>query len=133
MAFYDYIILDGYRYKALAKNWKPMTIRPATVRLTLLGDMEGTFGSNALMKYEGFLSVVHGESAPGAADGTLYGNIYTLRETLTKKTSLTMTDHNGTAFSEVVLIGPFDEQMLTNIWNSADNKYFVRVEIMAKA
>jgi hypothetical protein len=133
MAFYAYIILDGYRYKTLAKQWRPMTVRPATPRITLLGDLEGTFGVAALMRWEGLISVPHGDSAPGAADGTLFGNIYTLRATLAKRQALTMTDHNGTVYSEAVLTGPFEEQALVNVWDSAANKYYVRVAITAKA
>lgn len=133
MAFNSYIILDGYRYKALAKQWKPAIQRPATPRLTLLGDMEATFGTAALMKWEGLIRVSHGESSPGAADGTRDGNIFTLRATLKKRQALAFTDHYGTAYSEAVLVGPFDEDSLVNVWNSTANKYLVRVMITAKA
>jgi len=133
MAFYTYIILDGYRYKTLAKQWRPVINRPATPRLTLLGNMEATFGTEALMRWDGMISVKHGDAAPGAADGTLEGNIFTLRATIRKRQALAFTDHNGTLYGEAVLTGPFDEQSLVNVWNSSSNKYFVRVMITAKA
>jgi len=133
MPFNSYVTLDGYRYKTLAKQWRPVLNRPAMPRLTLLGDMEATFGVGALQRWEGLFAVPHGESAPGAADGTLYGNIYTLRQTIQKRQALAFTDHNGIVYSETVLTGPFDEQTLLNVWNSSSNKYYVRVVLTAKA
>lgn len=132
MAFYDYIILDGYRYKTLAKQWRPVTARPATARLTLLGEMEGTFGVGTMMRWDGQISVRHGEEAPLPADGSEYGNIFTLRATMQKREALAFTDHNGAAFPETVMIGPFDETALVNVWNSNTNKYYVRVQLVAK-
>ncbi len=133
MAFYTYIILDGYRYKTLAKGWTPQTLRPATPRLTLLGDMEATFGAGALSKWEGMISVSHGETDITPADGTQYGSIYTLRRTLKKSQQVSFTDHNGITYSEAVLTGPFNEQTAINVWNSSSNKYYVSLQITAKA
>jgi hypothetical protein len=133
MAFNSYVVLDGYRYKTLAKGWTPATARPATPRLTLLGEMEATFGAGALAKWEGLIAVPHGETTILPADGTLYGSIYTLRATVRKCQVVPFTDHNGTLYSEAVLIGPFDEQTLINIWNNPSNKYYVRLQITAKA
>lgn len=133
MPFYSYITLDGYQYKTLAKQWRPVTARPASPRLTLLGNMEATFGVGALMRWEGQISVPHGESAPLPPNGTQEGNIFTLRETIKKRQALQFTDHNGITYAEAVLTGPFDEQALVNVWNSTANKYFVRVQIIAKA
>lgn len=133
MAFNSYIILDGYRYKTLAKQWRPTTARPASPRLTLLGEMEATFGVGALKRWEGLISVPHGETAPLPADGSQYGNIASLRDTLNKRSALAYVDHNGIPYNEAVLTGPFDEQSLVNVWDSTANKYFVRVQITAKA
>lgn len=133
MPFNAYIILDGYRYKTLAKQWRPMLNRPASPRLTLLGDMEATFGVGALQRWEGQISVPHGESAPLPANGSLYGNIYTLRETIKKRQALAFTDHYGVVYAEAVMTGPFDETALLNVWNSTSNKYYVRVALTAKA
>src|SRR5512138_4028894 len=127
MAFNSYIVLDGYRYKTLAKQWRPQTARPATPRLTLLGDLEATFGTGALAKWEGVISVPHGETPINPADGSLYGSIYTLRNTLRKSQVVSFTDHNGNLYNEAVLTGPFDEQTLINVWNSSSNKYYVRL------
>jgi hypothetical protein len=131
MAFFAYIILDGYRYKTLARQWRPMTMRPASPRLTLQGNLEATFGVATLKRWEGEISTPHGTAAPGAADGTLYGNIYTLRASLAKGQMLAFTDHNGTAYS-VVAVGPFGEQTVQNVWDAASNKYYVQVQFTAK-
>ena len=132
MAFTSYLILDGYRYKALAKQWRPQIMRPATPRVTLQGDLEATFGAVALKRWEGMLSVRHGEAAPGLADGTREGNIWTLRRTLQKTTTVAFIDHNGTYYGEAVLTGPFSEQALINVWDSTANKYYVSVQITAR-
>ncbi len=132
MSFYSYIILDGYRYKALAKQWRPMVLRPSTARMTLQGDLEATFGVGSLIRWEGIISTSHGEASPGTANGSLDGNIYTLRASLKKLTMLPMTDHTGTAYS-VVAMGPFSEQTAQNVWNAASNKYYVQVQFTAKA
>ncbi len=131
MAFYSYIILDGYRYKTLARAWKPQTNRAATARLTLQGSIEATFGAGVMLKWDGSISTPHGEASPGAADGTLYGNIYTLRQTLRRAQTVSFTDHYGNVYASATLLGPFDEQMLVNVWNSSANNYYVRVQIVA--
>lgn len=133
MAFYSYIILDGYRYKTLSKQWRPAITRPASPRLTLLGNLETTFGVGALKRWAGLISVPHGETAPEPADGSQFGNIVSLRDTLIKRSALTFVDHNGITYSEAVLTGPFEEESLVSVWNSATNKYFVQVQITAKA
>lgn len=132
MAFRDYIVLNGYRYKTPARSWKPTTERPATARLTLMGNLEATFGAGALKKWEGTIAAVHGEEAPGPADGTLYGNIFTLRQALQQRSLLMFNDHYGDGY-QVVSMGPFDETMLHNVWNALTNKYYVRVTLVAKA
>ncbi len=132
MAFYTYIILDGYRYKTLARAWKPQTNRAATARLTLQGNVEATYGPGVMLKWDGMISTPHGESAPTPADGTQYGNIFTLRATVKKTANVSFTDHYGNVYASSSLIGPFDETMLTNVWNSSANNYYVRVAIVAK-
>ncbi len=132
MAFYSYIILDGYRYKTLAKQWRPYTVRAATARLTLLGSLEATFGTGTLKKWEGIISTPHGESSPGDPDGTLDGNIVTLRLALEKRQVLSFTDHNGIVY-DVIAVGPFGEQTIQNVWNAASNKYMVQVQLTGKA
>ena len=132
MAFYPYIILDGYRYKVLAKQWKPSTLRPASARLTLQGDLEATFGVGTLKRWEGLVAAPHGEEAPLPADGTQSGNILTLRASLEKRATLAFADHYGAAYT-VVAQGPFEEEALQNVWNAASNKYYLRVSLTAKA
>ncbi len=131
MAFYDYIILDSYRYKTIAKQWRPSTARPASPRLTLLGDLEATFGTGSFKKWQGLITAPHGDTAPLPADGSQYGNIVSLRATLAKLITLSFTDHYGTPYT-VVAQGPFEESALQNIWNASTNKYYVMVQLTAK-
>lgn len=130
MAFYDYIILDGYRYKTLAKVWKPSVLRPATARMTLGGTLEATFAPATMKRWEGAITVPHGESAPGVANGTLPGNVFTLRASLAKSATVLFTDHNGNAYT-CVCQGPYEEQSIVNVWNSASNRYLMHLVITA--
>jgi hypothetical protein len=131
MAFYTYVIFDGYRYKTLAKQWRPATIRVATPRMTLFGNLEATFGSGSLRRWDGLVIAPHGEAAPGAADGALDGNIFTLRASLEKRALLNFKDHTGNSY-QVVAVGPFVETMSINIWNSPSNKYYIQVQFTAR-
>ena len=53
--FYDCILIDGYRYKTVAKQWKPASIRPSSARVNLLGDLEATYGSFTILRWEGMV------------------------------------------------------------------------------
>ena len=55
MAFYDYIVLDGLKYRTLAKQWKPQVNKPATARVTLQGEIEATFGVTNILKWQGII------------------------------------------------------------------------------
>lgn len=129
MAFYPYIVLDGCRYKTLAKQWRPSIARPATPRLTLQGSLEGTFGVGALIRWQGQIIAPHGDALPVPPD--VEGNIVSLRASLAKTQALPFTDHNGTEYI-VIAQGPFEEMSLVNVWNAASNKYYVSVQLTAK-
>lgn len=124
MAFNSYIILDGLRYKTLAKQWKPAITRPASARLTLQGNMEVTFGVGVLNRWEG--SII---ARPTTADPA-YGTIDSLRASLRKTAPLAFTDHYGKEHS-VVALGPFQETSLINVWEAAGNKIFVNVTLLS--
>ncbi len=49
----DYIVLDGKKYKTPAKFWQPYVDKPATVRKTLLGDTDVTFGPAVTEEWRG--------------------------------------------------------------------------------
>jgi hypothetical protein len=135
MPFYPYIILDGFRYKTLAKQWRPTTIRPVQARITLAGRLTATFGAAALKRWDGIISAPSGEAVPPPAipGETVYGTIENLRATLRKHEQVKFTDHYGTVYWFSTILGPFEEESLQNIWNAPTNKFLVRVSIMAEA
>ena len=123
MAFYDYIVLDGLKYRTLAKQWKPQVNKPATARVTLQGEIEATFGVTNILKWQGIIV------APVTAPAVDFGTVDTLRTSLKKREIVSFSDHYGTEY-QVVVTGPFDEQYIQNVWNAVTNKVMITVEIM---
>ncbi|HZW04401.1 MAG TPA: hypothetical protein VFF68_10765, partial [Anaerolineaceae bacterium] len=53
MTFRDYITLDGLKFKTPQKAWRPVDNNPSTLRRTLAGDADATFGPAAFFTWEG--------------------------------------------------------------------------------
>ncbi len=49
----DYIVLNGKKYKTPAKFWQPYVDKPATLRKTLLGETDVTFGPAVTEEWRG--------------------------------------------------------------------------------
>ena len=118
----NYIVLDGLKYKTPGKSWNNITTKPGTVRYTLLGAIDGTFGAATLFDWDG---EIEGPVTP--QDGT-WGTITTLRASLAKLSALSFTDHYGNSFT-VICQGPFKERSLMNMWDSPSNTIFVQAHI----
>ncbi len=119
----NYITLDGKKYKCPAKQWMPITTKPGTVRYTLLGEVDVTFGSTAIKEWQG---QIEGPITP--TDNT-WGSITDLRTTLAKTTELAMIDHYGTAIT-VVAVGPFKEDSFMAAWDSPSNHFNITARII---
>jgi hypothetical protein len=123
----SYITLDGYRYRTVAKQWKPKLIRPATVRVTLGGALDATFGPVSTYRWEGLIVSNYGSSAPVGPEG----NSYTLRASLEKRNTLSFTDHLGATYT-VGAQGPFDQSSLKNVWDAPDNKIYYYIVLTGR-
>jgi hypothetical protein len=121
----NYIVLDGKWYKTPAKSWNPVTNKPGTVRATLLGSVDVTFGSAAIREMQGQIEALAQAHLPP----NNWGTIQDLRTTLEKCQSVPFTDHLEDDY-EVVLIGPFKEDSFTSLWDSAENTFKVSVRII---
>lgn len=119
----NYITLDGKKYKTPSKQWQPVSNKPATVRNTLLGEIDATFGSAAIDEWQG---QIEGPVTP--TDGT-WGAITDLRTSLRKNIQLVMTDHYGVAY-DVVVFGPLKEESLMPMWDSPSNIIAVTARII---
>ena len=126
MAFYDYIILDSKYYRTTHKTWTPEVITPMLSRGLLNGNLDATYGPASWLMWSG--EVI----APATASGS-YGTIADLETTLKKKATVGFTDHYGTAYTAVHLIGPFPKRSLSPNWDVSDNPIYVQIKIKAKA
>jgi hypothetical protein len=121
----DYITLDGKRYKTTKKSWTPETVTPMQSKDYLNGDLNATFGATSLLMWEGVII------APSTAP-TLFGSIKDIDKTLVKRETVSFTDHHGTTYANVHLIGPFAKHSLFPNWDVAGNPIYVSITIKAK-
>ena len=118
----DYIILDGLKYRTPARSWAPAEHKPASVKSTLLGEVDATYGSTTTVEWRGEIA------APVTAPGTGWGTIADLRLSLKKRLALSFTDHYGTTRT-VHVLGPFPERSLSAKWDSPSNTIYKTVQI----
>jgi len=85
----DYITLDGYKYRTPARNWAPAEHKPASVKTTLLGEVDATYGPTTTYEWRGEIA------APVTSPGTGWGTIADLRLSLKKRSALSFSDHYG--------------------------------------
>jgi len=119
----NYITLDGKKYKTIHKQWTPGSDKPSTLRRTLLGSLDVTYGPGTFNDWQG---KIEGPVTP--IDGT-WGSIADLRLTIVKLTSVSMTDHYGVTFT-VHILGPFQEESRSSMWDAASNMIYVKMRIV---
>ena len=118
----NYITLDSKKYKTMHKAWLPITDKPATLRRTLAGSLDVTYGPGVFNEWQGKIEV------PVTA-ATGYGTIADLRTTVAKLTSVSMTDHYGATYT-VHVLGPFTEESRSPMWDGSLNMIYVQVRIV---
>jgi len=124
--FFEYVVLDGKRYRAVHKSWTPEINRPMMSRELLNGNLDAAFGSMVMLTWEGELV------APNTVDDSDWGTIDDLHATLATKTTLSFTDHYGNTYTPSVLIGPFPERSLSPNWQD-EAPIYVQITIKARA
>ena len=115
----NYIILDGKRYVTPAKTWQPATYKSGSLRFTLTGTLDATYGAATILEWVGQIE------APATAT-TPWGAIADLRTSLRKRAGVSFTDHYGTSYT-VHTLGPFPERSVSPRWDGASNKIYINV------
>jgi hypothetical protein len=135
MPFQNYIVLrynnTDYRYKTLAKAWRPQIQRPLSVKMDLSGNLNATAAAAYYLRWEG---TVIAPVTPGPVEVPLpdWGSVTTLRGTLKAQWGTLFKDHYGTTYNPVYLMGPFYEQSLLNVWDAPNNKIYFTIQIIAR-
>jgi hypothetical protein len=124
MTFNAYITLDGNRYAALRKSWKPVPVKASQDRLNLDGTRDVTYGPAAFVDYQGELV------AATSPSDTAYGSYADLLQTIAKTESVSFTDHFGTTYY-VHVLGPYELRASLPDWDSASNVWYVNVRIVS--
>lgn len=119
----DYITLNGKRYKTPSTNWAPVYNKPSTVRYTLLGAADATYGPAMGYEWQGEIEVPYSATAP-------WGSLSDFQATLALMTSCSFIDHLGTSYT-VHVVGPqFRQRSLMSMWDSNSNKFYIPVRLI---
>lgn len=119
----NYITLDGYKYATNANKWEEVTFKPATVRYTLSGNLDVTYGDAAPREWLGEIL------APVTARGEGWGTITTLKATLVKKSAVTFVDHYDYS-CDVHCVGEQRGRSLMPRWDDPQNVFFMPVRLV---
>lgn len=119
----NYIVLDGKRYKTRFPGWEPITSKPSTIRVTLGGSLDVTYGPSSIQGWDGEIL------APVTPDTVDYGDIDDLRTSLAKTQGLSMTDHYGNVYT-VHVVGSYRETSSSPMWDAATNEFRVPVRLV---
>ena|SRR5271157_2549424 len=118
----NYITLDGKKYKTPGAVWSPTVTRPTTIRYTLLGPVDATFGAANLCDWVGD---IEGPITP--TDGT-WGSITDLRASLAKLMAINLIDHYGISYT-IVCQGGYKETSFMNVWDDPSNHINISVRL----
>lgn len=131
--FYNCILIDGYRYKTVAKQWKPQTSRPSTARVNLLGNLEATYGGFTILRWEGMVIAPVVAPAKGASEVYPWGDIENLRASVQKAANIVFIDHYGKKYDPTTILADAREDSLQNVWNGDANKVYLTLSLMSTA
>lgn len=119
----NYITLDSKKYVTPQQGWIPRVIKPSTVRLTLLGAIDATYGPGNILEWQAEI-----EAAVSPASG--YGSPSDLRTSLQKVVGLSFTDHFST--SHTVHVRGFEETSMSPMWDGSSNVVIFNVTLMGQ-
>jgi len=120
----NYINLDGKRYLTPHKRFNAMPAKLSTVRKTLAGATDVTFGPAIFTEWQGVIE------APITPISGSYGTIADLRTSLAKTVSVGLTDHYATSYTVYIVGGPYTEESFTSMWDGASNVFYVPVRLV---
>lgn len=122
MAMNNYITLGSYRYRCRFPDWRPWFIKPGSVRYTLAGNSDATYGSAVPQGWEGAIEVPYEDS------GT-YGGRSEFETTIKLMQAVPFIDHWGVSYN-VHIIGEITFETLRPMIDGDTNKlyYTLRLE-----
>lgn len=118
-----YIELDGLKYATPHKDWAPIMDKPSTVRYTLGGDPDITYGPAVPQAWQGSIRV------PVTVTDSTWGMYADLKASLAKLENLAFTDHYGDSYY-VAALGPFAERSMSPKWDSPTNVFHIQVRLV---
>jgi hypothetical protein len=120
----NYITLDGFKYMTVHKAWKPVPKKPSTVRYTLLGKANVTYGPASPLEWQGTVIAL-----PATRD--TWGSYEDLMDSLSKREGLVFYDHHGDSYT-VHAVGETGFDSMSPVWDGASNKTLLTVRLVAE-
>lgn len=122
MAMNDYITLDSWRYKCRFPDWRPWFFKPGTIRYTLGGNSDATYGTAVPQGWEGAIEVPYEDSGSYGGRSEFETSIKTLGP-------ISFTDHFGSTYN-VHIVGQVTFEAIKPMYDADDTKlyYMVRLE-----
>lgn len=119
----DYVTLDGKKYTATHGKWTEVIVVPATIRKTLSGVTDVTYGPATYQEWRGEMRAYPGTPPVG------YGTWSDLKTSLQSLAGLSFTDHFGNAHT-VHFGGEAHNTSLSPVWDQDSGKMFVMVRLV---
>jgi len=118
----DYISLDGKQYKCRFPDWVPWFIKPGTIRYTLGGNSDVTYGTAVPQGWQGFIEVPYTGSSP-------WGGRTDFETSVKKLQAISFTDHFGSTYN-VNIVGEITFEAMKPMYDDTTSKlyYGVRLE-----
>jgi hypothetical protein len=121
----NYIVLDGKKYTTRADSWTEIIEKPNSVRYTLTGELDITYGSSIPTIWTGEIV------APVTARALGWGTVSDLETSLVKQESVTFYDHYGSGHN-VHSVMPIQGRSLSNMWDDMNNVFYVGVRLVSE-
>lgn len=118
-----FITLDGNKYTCPGEAWSPEVLKPSTIRITTLGDLDTTYGPANFGVWGGFIRAYVTPSSG-------FGTPAQLRTSLQKQQGLSFTDHYGV--TRTIHVQGYKEKSATVMWDGTDNYIDFAVALKGK-
>lgn len=118
----NYISLDGKYYATPEQAWVPKHIKPSTVRITVNGTLDATYGPDTLYVWTGRIK------ADVTARTASWGTPANARTSLNKQQGLTFYDHYGTQYT--VHCDGYSEDSVSPMWDGNENSIYFDVTLI---
>jgi hypothetical protein len=121
----DYVTLDGNKYKAPFGQWDPEVEKPSSVRLTLGGSIDVTYGPGIVDVWDGFLKTTNDPTEQSNG----FGSPDDLDTTYRKTQTVSFTDHHGDSYT-VHIVGRKKQKSNTPDWEGEGTSIYYSVTLV---